>query len=40
VRDADAIAVVSGGVIVESAGHEALMEKKGAYYQLVNSQAL
>ena len=40
VRGADAIAVVSGGTVVESGGHEALMEKKGAYWQLVNSQVL
>ena len=40
VRDADAIAVVAGGAVVESGGHEALMAKKGAYYQLVNSQVL
>lgn len=40
VRDASTIAVVDGGKVVESGGHDALMAAKGAYYQLVSSQVL
>ena len=39
-RARNGVAVVAGGAVVESGGHEALMAKKGAYYQLVNSQVL
>ena len=38
VINADKIAVVDGGRIVEIGKHDELIAKKGAYYNLVNSQ--
>jgi ATP-binding cassette subfamily B multidrug efflux pump len=38
IRDADRILVIGGGEILESGTHRALMEKKGAYYEMVMSQ--
>ena len=38
VRNADQIIVLDGGTIVESGNHTTLIEKKGAYYNLVKNQ--
>ena len=38
IRNADEIAVISDGHIVEQGNHEALMEKGGLYSQLYNLQ--
>ena len=38
IRKADRIFVIDQGTILEEGNHEALMEKKGAYYQLYQSQ--
>ena len=38
VRDADCILVLREGRVIESGTHDALMEKKGFYYSLHNSQ--
>ena len=38
VRDADIILVMRDGQIVETGRHEELLEKRGAYYTLYNSQ--
>ena len=38
VRDADKIVVMDGGRIVETGVHASLIEKKGAYYNLVKNQ--
>merc|ERR1712008_524433 len=38
VINADKIAVIDNGVIVEIGKHDELIAKKGAYYSLVNSQ--
>ncbi len=38
VRTADCIIVLDGGKVVESGDHESLIEKKGAYYNLVKNQ--
>lgn len=38
IRDADMIVVVDNGKIVEMGNHENLLEKKGCYYQLYQSQ--
>jgi ATP-binding cassette subfamily B protein len=38
IRDADLILVMEHGDIVEQGNHEQLIEKKGAYYRLYNSQ--
>lgn len=38
IRNADQIVVMDKGVIVEIGNHELLMERKGYYYNLVNSQ--
>lgn len=38
IRNADCIAVVDGGVVVEQGTHAELMEQKKAYYDLVNQQ--
>lgn len=38
VRDADKIVVMDGGRIVETGVHATLIEKKGAYYNLVRNQ--
>ena len=35
VRNADIIAVMNKGVIIEAGNHEELMELKGSYYKLV-----
>ncbi|KAF2279256.1 multidrug resistance protein-like protein 1 [Westerdykella ornata] len=40
VRNADNIAVISGGVIIEQGGHSDLMEANGAYARLVKAQDL
>lgn len=40
IRKADRIFVIDQGNIMESGNHEELMEKKGAYYQLYESQFL
>ena len=37
VRDADCIAVVENGQVVESGTHARLMSKRGAYFQLVTT---
>lgn len=38
IRDADKIMVIGDGEILESGTHMELMERKGAYYQMVRSQ--
>ncbi|MHA1910845.1 MAG: ABC transporter ATP-binding protein [Candidatus Kariarchaeaceae archaeon] len=38
IRNADNIAVIDAGKIIETGTHEELFEKKGAYYNLVKSQ--
>jgi len=38
VINADKIAVIDNGVVSEIGTHTELIEKKGAYYSLVNSQ--
>ena len=38
IRNADIIIVMEEGKIVEQGRHEELLEKKGAYYTLYNSQ--
>ncbi len=38
IRDADKIVVVDGGKIAESGNHEELIEKKGKYYDLYQTQ--
>ena len=37
IKDADCIAVVEGGQVVESGTHASLMEVKGAYYHLATT---
>lgn len=38
IRDADVIVVLDGGKIAEMGNHEELLEKKGSYYRLYQSQ--
>lgn len=38
VRNADRIIVIDGGRVVETGSHDTLIEKKGAYYNLVRNQ--
>ena len=38
VRNADKIVVLDKGQIIESGNHENLIEKRGAYYNLVKNQ--
>ena len=38
VKNADQIIVVDGGKIVKTGNHASLIEKKGAYYNLVKNQ--
>jgi len=38
VINADIIAVVDNGVIVESGKHQDLIDKRGAYFNLIKSQ--
>ncbi|MBQ4136875.1 MAG: multidrug ABC transporter ATP-binding protein, partial [Clostridia bacterium] len=38
IRDADKIIVIDGGRIAEEGSHEQLLERKGAYYRLYQSQ--
>ena len=38
VKNADQIIVIDKGIIVESGNHSMLIEKKGAYYDLVKNQ--
>lgn len=38
IRKADQIIVMQGGIVVEIGNHDILMERKGRYYQLVQSQ--
>ena len=38
VINADKIAVIDNGSVVEIGTHQSLLEKRGAYYSLVNSQ--
>lgn len=38
IRKADKIIVMQGGKVVEQGNHESLMERKGRYFQLVQSQ--
>ena len=38
IRDADLILVLKDGHIIEQGNHEALLNKKGFYYKLYNSQ--
>lgn len=40
IRNANRIVVVSEGQVIEEGNHTELMEKKGAYYDLVQSQGL
>lgn len=40
IRKADRIFVIDQGNIMEAGSHEELMEKRGAYYQLYQSQFL
>ena len=39
IRNADQIVVMDDGIIVEVGNHKSLMERKGLYYKLVNSQS-
>ncbi|MPN23925.1 putative ABC transporter ATP-binding protein [bioreactor metagenome] len=38
IKDADLIAVIDGGNIIERGNHQQLLEKKGFYYNLYMSQ--
>ena len=38
IKNADIILVMNNGNIIEMGNHEALLEKKGFYYNLYNSQ--
>ena len=38
IKNADVIAVVSAGKVVETGTHEKLLEKKASYYELVEAQ--
>jgi len=38
VRNADKIVVLDGGKIIETGNHSSLIEKRGAYYNLVKNQ--
>ena len=38
VRNADLILVMNGGTIIEQGTHRELLDKKGFYYKLYNSQ--
>ena len=38
IRDADLILVMQDGQIVEQGSHDALLEARGAYFDLYNSQ--
>ena len=38
IRNADLIAVVQGGKVVETGDHSSLLEKEGAYYGLIEAQ--
>jgi ATP-binding cassette subfamily B protein len=38
IRDADVILVMDGGRIVEQGNHEALIARRGAYFELYNAQ--
>ena len=38
IRDADKIVVISGGKVVEAGNHEELLEQRGCYYNLYQSQ--
>lgn len=38
IRKADQIIVMQGGGVVEIGNHQKLMERKGRYFQLVQSQ--
>ena len=38
VRNADKIVVLDGGRVIETGNHSSLIEKKGAYYELVKNQ--
>jgi len=40
VQNADVIAAVQDGVVVERGTHDELMQSYGVYYQLVTSQVL
>ena len=39
IRDMDRILVVDNGMIIEEGNHNQLMDKKGLYYQMWNTQA-
>jgi len=38
IRDADVILVMNEGQIIEKGAHKALLEQRGFYYELYNSQ--
>jgi ATP-binding cassette, subfamily B, multidrug efflux pump len=38
IRDSDSIIVIGGGEILESGNHEELMNRKGAYFEMVINQ--
>ena len=40
IHNADCIAVIKDGVVIEAGTHSQLMEWKGAYYKLNNAQML
>ena len=40
IQNADCIAVIKHGVVIEAGSHSQLMEKKGAYYKLNQAQML
>ena len=40
IYNADCIAVISGGIVIESGTHKELMEKKGLYYKLNRFQVI
>ena len=40
IQNADCIAVIKDGIIIEAGNHSQLMELKGAYYKLNKAQML
>ena len=40
IQNADCIAVIKDGVVIEAGSHDQLMEHKGAYYKLNKAQTI
>ena len=40
IQNADCIAVIKDGIVIEAGSHSQLMEQKGTYYKLNNAQTL